>query len=318
MIERRILIAVPTYNRPEIVKHLLYSLSETINDNPNLYLGLYDSSDNEETLKIAEAFLNDSISITRYMAGLSEEKGFDILCREGEKFDYIWFCSDRKVLRLNRILPLIETDINRGVDLIFFSKFDIEHPKKSIRDRKEMAMQFFEVLNMGKTIIGSRAISHMSQSKIYSKYFGSHFSIQASLMDFIGQYSFEAIQYNLRDQDVAETGTIPFVHEWGNNVVWQWSKSWCDTVDKLPKSFDAYKEDIIHRNYMFSFKKVLARRATGNEYEISDIKRYNQYIKQITTNLIPLYVARSIPVVALKYPYIIYKRIKTISADNKK
>lgn len=316
MLERSILIAIPTYNRSAIVEHLLIQISGIINATPNIYLGLYDSSDNNDTQTVVEPFLSDSIRYKRYDAGLSEEKGYDILCNEGTKYDYIWFCSDRKVLRLGYLLPVIESDINSDADLIFFSCFGIEGSKKTITKRYEMGIQFFEVLNLAKSIIRSNVVMHMAKEDVYSKFIGSHFSIQASLMDYIGCYDFKAVQFNLRDQDVAVTGTIPFKHEWGDNVVWQWSKSWCDTVDKLPSSFNDYKEEIIRRNYMFTFRKVLARRATGNEYVVSDIKEYERYIKRITTSLVPFYVARAIPTFALKYPYILYKKIKTITADN--
>lgn len=303
------LIAVPTYNRPEIVKFFLEKTSGIINATPNLYLGFYDSSPDEKTKEIVKAFLGESIKYKRYKEGASEEKGYDILDTEGDSFDYIWFCSDRKVLKLERLLPLIEADINKGVDILLFSTFQIKNSKKTIDSSYEMGLRFFEAIDMAKTIIGKNLFSHMKNA--YMKYYGSHFSIQASMMDYIGCHKFTAIQYNLRDQDVDITGAIDFTHEWGNNVVWQWSKSWCDTVDKLPLSFDAFKEEIIHKNYMFQFKKVIARRATGNEYRYKDIKLYKPYIERVTDSLLPLYLAKCFPIICIRLPYKFYKKLKT-------
>lgn len=313
MLKKKVLIAVPTYNRPEIVECFLECLADVVNAIPNLYLGFYDSSNDEKTMNVVKTFIGEKIIYKTYEKGASEEKGLDILKTEGDKYDYIWFCSDRKVLKVKELVSLIEEDINNGVDLILFSNVQIKEKKKTITSQYEMGLRFFETLNMAKTIIGKSMFEHMK--KVYMNYYGSHFSIQASVMDFIGNHGFVAIQYNLRDQDVAVTGKIEFIHEWGNNVVWQWSKSWCDTVDKLPNTFDEYRDEIIHGNYMFRFKKVLARRATGNEYCLKDILQYKSFIKRITDNLAPLYMAKLIPVFLIRKPYKIYKSIKTKMAE---
>ena len=311
MLEKKILIAVPTFNRSDIVIYLLNKISGTVNTTHNLYLGLFDSSSDGKTKEIIKPFLNEKIFYKEYDSSMSDEKIIDILMNHAPYYDYIWFCSDRKVLKLDSLLPLIERDINEGYDLLFFTNYNIKGTKKVITDRREMGVRFFEVLNMAKTIIGKNMFGHMTNPNVYKKYFDSHLLMQSLMMDYIGCYDFKAIQYNLRDQDVAETGAIPFVHEWGNTVVWQWSKSWCDTVDKLPSSFNEYKEDIIHGNFMFSFKKVLARRATGNEYRIKDIIEYKPYIKRVRKNLLPLYMAKCLPVPLLRFPYKVYKTLKT-------
>ncbi len=315
MLNKKVLIAVPTYNRPEIVKYFIENTADIINATPNLFLGFYDSSSDEKTKEIVQTFLGDKIKYKEYENGASEEKGYDILDTEGDSFDYIWFCSDRKVLRLDQLLPLIEDDINRGVDIILFSTFRIKENKITIDSRYEMGLRFFEAIDMAKSIIGKRMFSHMKD--VYMKYYGSHFSLQASMMDYVGCHEFTAVQYNLRDQDVNITGTIRFTHEWGDNVVWQWSKSWCDTVDRLPHSFDAYKEEMIRENYMFRFKKVIARRATGNEYRYKDINLYKSYIERITNNLFSLYFAKCFPVFCIRLPYKFYKEFKTKMASKK-
>ena len=314
MLNKKMLIAIPTYNRPEIVKYFLDKLANYINNCTNLYLGFYDSSSNDETEKTVRPFLNEKITYKRYNKGFSEEKGYDILLTEGSKYDYIWFSSDRKVLKIDTIIPMIADDINHGIDLILFSNNRINKEKQEISSLFEVGLQFFEIVNLSKTIIGRRAISHMSIHDVYWKYIGSHFALQAALVDFCGCNDFVGVQYKLRDQEIAETGSIPFVHEWGETAVWQWSKSWCDTVEKLPNSYSDIKEQVIHQNHMFSFKKVLARRASGTEFYNRDINKYKTYIKRINKNLFPLYFAKCFPAVILRIPYKTYKRIKNLTA----
>lgn len=314
MLEKKLLIAIPTYNRPQIVSYLMDRISPIIDTTKNLYMKIYDSSDDSATESIVIPYVNDKIGYKRYRAGLADEKGLDILREDGGKYDFIWFCSDRKVLKLNSLIPLIEEDINCNVDFILFDKTGCNETRREIRTLEEIGLLFFEITNLAKTIVGSRIIQYMAQEDIYNKYVGSHFSIQASMMDYFGCNSFCAVQYKLRDQDIAETGRIPFKHEWSANTVWQWSKSWCDTVDAFPDSYNNLKSEIIKKNSMFRFKKVLARRANGAEYKFSDIKQYKCYIKRVKSNIISLYLANCIPRTLLRSIYKVYKILKNMSS----
>lgn len=313
MINKKLLIAIPTYNRSDIINYFLEKTYPTIEKTPNVYLGIYDSSTDDLTEKITKSFVGEIIFYKRYDAGVGEEKCYDILCNEGKTFDYIWFCSDRKVLNLSYLLPLIENAINNSVDLILFSDYRIDTFEKTIHSSSEIGVRFFEIVNLAKTIIGKAMFPFMSEYNNFMKYSGSHFSVQALIVDFCGLHTFKALQYNLRDQDIAETGALPFVHEWSRSAVWQWSKSWCDTVDKLPASYSNIREDIIQSNKMFSLKKVLARRANGTEFPHSDIKEYKQYIKRINSSVVPVYMAKIFPIFLLRIPYRVYKILKNSS-----
>ena len=141
MINKKILIAIPTYNRPIIVDYLLTMISDTINTTTNIFLKFYDSSTDNMTESIVESYLNDKIGYKRYEPGLGEEKGLDILIHDGPCYDYIWFCSDRKVLNLNLLLPTIEKDINNGEDFIFFAN-NGSGGRRVINSREEIGLSF--------------------------------------------------------------------------------------------------------------------------------------------------------------------------------
>lgn len=310
MLDKKVLIAVPTYNRPEIIAYLLQQLSHSIISTPNLYLGIYDSSDGNETEEIVAQYICEKIRYKRYEKGLGEEKIYDVFVNESDEFEFLWFCSDRKVFRLEVLIPLIADSINESVDLILLSNYRINTEKREITDCYEIGELFIEIGNQAKTIIGRKMFPFMADQENFKRYFGSGLTRQALIVDYCGRYPFRAVQYNLKDQEIAETGAIPFVHEWNKVAIWQWSKCWCDTVDKFPAVYDKNREQIIRSNKMFSFKKIVARRATGTCFPIADIRQYKKYIQRIGVNMFEMYLAMAIPVAFLKAPYKLYKKIK--------
>ena len=117
-------IAIPTYNRGEILKksiERLLSEIEGLEDKVDILISDNNSDDN--TKKIIEAFLDNGVDLiyNRNDENLGMDGNF-IYCFENARSKYVWLLGDDDLIKMNELKYIIGLLENHEPGLIHLSK----------------------------------------------------------------------------------------------------------------------------------------------------------------------------------------------------
>lgn len=128
--DSKMAVCIPTYNHPDVVDDVLFHCAE-VYKRYGLDVYYYDSSDNDETRKVIEAFQNKGFDNLYYIREnlpleLTIKKVENIFMSEGiqKEYEYMWYLRDRCWCE-EKTLKLMYKAMEEYHDLIFL---DVGHP----------------------------------------------------------------------------------------------------------------------------------------------------------------------------------------------
>lgn len=241
-------MCIPTYNRAEVVED---TLSRGIEGYAKYGIDLYyyDGSDNDETRKVVEKYINMGYHNIKYMAFADDiNRAAMIFSGKGlnKEYDYIWPVKDR-VWFEEPTLRAVEKAMEQGYDVIFLGVlWSYAHPgigTKTYDKPEEFYLDWgYLVTSIDVNIFRRESMLDMlTYEKLlnYNPAF-THFEIVFQQL----AEGKKCVRALVGDDIVAYNSQL--VHSgWKKNAFLTWEDRWVDVNEKLPKCYNEYKDEVI-------------------------------------------------------------------------
>ncbi len=160
-------IAIPTYNRSELLRQLFDSLREQIRDNPRVSLLVSDnaSTDQTESTVQEERFRGIPLEYIRNLNNIGADANF-LQCYERAKSKYVWIVGDDDLLHQDAIRTVMGHIEKDEYDIVFVEQAGFNDPAGiTVQEaRKEAivcseAVQFLRRVHIFTTLISCNIIN---------------------------------------------------------------------------------------------------------------------------------------------------------------
>lgn len=302
---KKLIIIIPTYNRPLEIEAYLRQIYKALNKF-NVDLLICDSSNNKDTKEFFDQYhcKSEHIYYKKYPDNINYDTKVRNIFNYGiEKYDYAWLCGDGCIINLDDAILSISTFINQKIDVIHLDNLDpfALKTKEYVICQKFFKECFWRITLYGSTIISNHLYRIFKSDNIANKYEGSGFLYQCSLMEYCASHNFSAVHLVC---DYYKKNPYKQMSTWRSKTLWQWGKSWYESIIKLPDVYNDEKEYVIRSHdkiiHIFSIKELLDLRMNNN-LQRNDIKRYKKYLKKCTnTNIIIFYFISYIPPLVIR------------------
>lgn len=306
----KLAIAIPTYNRCEILKeNLLYMIDEIKNYNIPIYIS--DDSDNDLTKNMITELKKDYEYI--YYFKNESSLGHDRNCLYTLSLpdeDYIWYLGDSMRIENGKIKDILDISSKDCYDLILVNCLDrdVNVPSKQYFSHRT----FFLELAWHATLTGATIYHKDSLNKInFKKYLDTNF-VQLGI---ILERALDIKNGILWINKSYISSNKKKKSYWSKNIFEVFAKNWSDFILNLPEAY-SYKDKLRvikdHSDYtgIFKLKRYLVYRAEG----VLNIKSYIKYFKSLklasSLNILIIFFLLLIPSFILKLPLNIFRRYK--------
>lgn len=241
-------MCIPTYNRAEVVED---TLSRGIEGYTKMGIDLYyyDGSDNDDTRKVVEKYINKGYKNIKYMS-LPTEPNRQAMIYAGKgldkEYDYIWPVKDR-VWFEEPTLRAVEKVMEDGHDAIFLGVlWSYAHPgigTKTYEKPEEFYLDWgYLVTSLDVNIFKYDSMLMELTYEELNDYNPSfiHFQIMFQQLS-EGKRSVRAL---VGDDIVAYNSKLA-ASGWKKNAFLTWEERWIDVNEKLPECYSEYKAEVI-------------------------------------------------------------------------
>lgn len=298
--------AIPTKDRPECIEYYLKTQGRAL-AHAGFDIIISDSSADDTTKDIVARYKRDGLDIVydtypeKSNADNIDEKGFALCKKYCGQYDYIWLCSDGTVVDIGQVIPVIEPDMINGEDLIILSDSDVlPYTDRKFRDAVTLCRDLcWRMLLLGSVIVSGRLLQETVVQYPYQQADEGTLWLPAAYFKVLSSRPVYAVYHCINGIfgiNPYKEGSFWYL---SGNVLWQWGKVWCDTIDSLPACFDAVKDEVLlsHDKYMrvFSAGNFPRLKASGN-LALFKVLRYQKYLRRVTgTPFIFFVMAQFVP-----------------------
>lgn len=282
--ENNLVICIPTFNRPELIKDTLkYELTFLKELNVDIYI--YDSSENKLTQRIIKNLQAKGYN-NLYYIGLSKDETLEKKVKKiynyygmQKKYKYLWLTND--VFGISKTLLVdIKKIIKKEYDLVLVNNRDAENI--GYHEYKDQNRFFddcaWRSTLFGAVIINSSLLKKVEWKSLLKKYGGKEFYYVALYFESIMKIdSFKAVHIGTKK---VRYSNLKKESWWEDKVYKIWCDYWQETIYSLP---DYYKnKDLTIKKLgvlsgLFSRYKMIHRRLEG----LYDYKKFKIYSKKI-------------------------------------
>lgn len=290
---KKLCLMIPTKDRPDAIEAYLESQARIAGE-LGVDIVIQDSSTTSATREIVATWQNKQVCEIRYLYyGECHVKTIDekvkAMCRIAmDEYVYLCFSSDGIILHVERIYARAKRYMDEGAALIVNGQTPLgELEDILIQNSRELLRRcVWRMLSLSSTIVSSalmrRALEYDAQHEtdiqdlwlpmVYFRLLNPEEAIQAVYL-----YMPDALEQNPYIR-------VSFWRVQGL-ALWQWGERWCTVIDSLPPAYDDVKDEALrsHDGYvhLFSKKSIIFLREHNN-FSLSDIRKYRQYIPRVT------------------------------------
>lgn len=283
---------IPTKDRPECIEYYLKTQGRAL-ARAGFDIIISDSSAGETTKNIVARYKTDGLDIVydtyleKSNADNIDEKGFALCKKYCGQYDYIWLCSDGTVIDIGKVIPAIKQDMINGEDLIILSDADVlPYTDRKFHDAVALCRDLcWRMLLLGSVIVSGRLLQETVVRYPYRQADNGTLWLPAAYFKVLSSGPVCAVYRCINGIfgiNPYKKGSFWYL---SGNVLWQWGKVWCDTIDSLPACFDVVKDEVLlsHDRYMrvFSVKNLPRLKVSGN-LTFRKLLRYKKYLKRVT------------------------------------
>jgi len=265
--ERKVAYCIPTYNHPAIIKGVLQRCASLYQE-MGIDVYLYDSSTNEETKEVVDAFLEKGIHNLYYVRISPEiwidEKLLMIFSGYGllHKYKYIWPVKDRNFAD-KPLLEAVLEEAEKDYEAIFLEVMDtgICETEKPGRVVYSEAAEFYKdwawlATSMDVTLFRTDTLlSRIDWEEFQARYFWNgenqfdHFTV---LFHGLAQKEKSSVCMlygkNIYFYTMKSGGSM-----WIKDIFNIWGNLWLKVNHAFPSCYDKYKERVIHQGASLSW-----------------------------------------------------------------
>lgn len=300
---RSLAIAIPTYNRPEILaENIELMFSDIVEYQIPIYIS--DDSNNDTTREKLQKIFNgyDNLIYRKNAISLGHDRNcLETLRMPKEKF--IWYLGDCQVIKKNSIKLILEIiEENKSVSAIIISSEgrEIAIPSQKYIDIKKLFIELTWHVTLTGCTVYNRAYLFNHD---YEKYVGSNF-IQVGIIfeEFFSKAGIIWINEKLIYRNSRKNKSY-----WRETVFEVFAKDWCKFINSLPiHSSERDKLEVLKSHsintHILSFKNMRKYRMQG----ILNLKSYTKYYHYLKlssdVNILIILVIALLPKPMLKLP----------------
>lgn len=288
---------IPTCNRPDAIKYLL-NITAWLHRQHGVDIIIYDSSDNDDTKKVVQGFIDLEYYNVRYERYTGKFDGFSLddkiiaaYERFCEEYKYIWMCRDGLIPILSEFYDKIRYYANRNVGCFIIdtlSRVDGLRIEKTYSTKEDCELLFKEqalrLQTLGMLIFSSQFAKKLIQTEPISEKNYSLWQMAAPFHAF-ARDPFEIVYFtaNVYAPNIFSSKR----HFWSSaeKLLRQWAVRWYEVVMNMPDAYSAVKDDCLMVYtvdfHPFTYKAVLEMRAYGG-FNRKVLKKYKAYIPRVT------------------------------------
>jgi hypothetical protein len=286
MINKKMAIAIPTYNRADILEeNLRLMLPEIMSLNISVYIS--DDSDNDRT----EVMVNDLLKVydNLFYFKNNPRLGHDRNCLSTlmkPDAEYIWYIGDSVIINNGALSMAMQVIAKDTFDFIVVGA---ENRESGIHSRAyQDENEFFHDLAWHATFTGA-TIYRKAILKIdhYQKYFNTNF-IQLGILLEEMAYSEKGLYWineNCFRCNPKKGGSY-----WNNNIFKVFADDWCNFIRNLPEVYNNNKNAVIrsHSDHtgLFKLRNYLELRK-NNILNIQSYRKYYDNLKDASSLKMP-------------------------------
>ncbi|MCR4744926.1 MAG: hypothetical protein K5894_06820 [Lachnospiraceae bacterium] len=254
----KLMLAIPTYNRPEVMNWKLWNEYEYYNEY-DILVYVFDSSEDDETKKVVDKYkkiINDIHYVKVDPKVHSNKKAYMIFKGEqiDEEYDYIWLCSD-SIIWKESVYKKINDNVQKDdYDIIIPNYRDVEKlGTKEYTDKQELFYDCaWHMTLYGATVLRNETILKTADwDFLEKKYFVKeriNFSHLGMYFETIKNMSeFRAIHLSLELGEMIPSWMRKH-SGWHSEAFRLWLSYWPEFVNSLPDCYNRKNEVILKCN----------------------------------------------------------------------
>lgn len=315
----KLCIFIPTRNNPTLIDFFLKTIENDV-VKYQIYIYIYDTSDNNSTKEVVEKY--DNLSIIYHFNEEYPDKTTDLKIIETfekiqNQYDYIWLCGDGYVPILENSIPFIEKSINSKCDVIHFVE------KDDINDRKSIAMKYLEYFGeygwhttlYGATIVSTDLFKEVNWFN-FQNYRNTGFLYWYVLLDVLSKKNGSVFVVPRENTYIPNPYKKINSSYRPNGFARFWIQAWPEMIEQLPMEYDPYKDSVCkmlaEKLNLYSYRGLIKLRKTQN-LNFKMIRQNKEKIKKVTdVSIYRFYFISLIPVVILSFLTKSFRFIKKI------
>ena len=320
-------IVVPTYNRPACVADMMEKYAEYLSRGLDFSVSVWDSSTDDETEKIMRGYISERVRYIRKPSDTDVDEK-TVMCLLEVVGDYGCLCGDGYTMVVDNVLAEISKTENSAIYALYDKKLSsgkkwilkqtdlLEYSDKN----KFMADNYWHITFYGSSVCSRDLLQRIKIDEILSEFSHCNLIYPSTLATCISE----------EDHFVASSGDFLVTNKGKNAPGWVnnksamriWTKSLCETVDKLRnKLSETACNDIIStlgkRSGMLTSKGLMIFRETDN-YNLKLLKKYKPYFKRVKAcSMFTAYMIALMPKWLCKSIHKTYRKLKGLDKKEK-
>lgn len=299
---KKICIIIPTQNRAKSIECYLEAMAGSFY-NKGVYVIIYDSSTDDSTKHIVYKYIEQGFSNIEYARykGETEPKAIDMkvftACKKYcSEYSYLWLTSDRTIVNIDTLWDNINKYCSHGYDLIVYDNRD--YMGITLKEYTDCTKLFHDccwrMTCLSAVLVSSRILTKCVENYPIIYLGSSQLWLPMTYFRVIANEPFKAIYFIKPDSWKANPCMSDAFWASSGNILWQWGKVWCESVNELPSIYNNEKDFVIysHDKYLrlFSIRSIISMRASGN-ITLEKVKEHSKYIPKITkTRMVWFYI----------------------------
>ncbi|MDD2392365.1 MAG: glycosyltransferase family 2 protein [Bacilli bacterium] len=290
MKEQLLTIAIPTYNRAELLNYVLANLIDTISDF-NLEIIICDNASTDNTADVVRKFKLKYENIFYFCQ--KSNIGFDrnlLNCYKNSRSEYIWVMSDYyavEVLQLKKILYQLKKGDLDGIVINESNRVNNIN-SKMYNDISVLISELgWHMSLLGSCIIKKKLIENVTYERYLNTgfiHFGCFFESLALIDDlriyWIHENSITNIKKKVLEARNIKKGT------WFNRLFELFATKWFCTVMSLPHQIDINSKlkcvrDHDRNTHIFSIRSILGN-IVNNTLSVDDYRNNKIFLRYVT------------------------------------
>lgn len=307
----KLAIIIPTCDRSEVIRCYLEYILEDIKKY-NMFVIICDSSNNRLTKDVVEQYNTPNIIYYKYIEKKRQkikktidEKIYDLAKIFCDEYDYIWFCRDRSIPKLNVLYDIFLKYYKEDFYIIYPHVMDNNfYMIRNIIDNNKLFKNYCgDMTSLGSIIFSRRVLKKLIEEYPVDKEKNLGLWIPIVLFYYIADYTFRSkiiLGNNFNYFPVYDTSF------WikSDTLLWLWCDRWIKMIDLLPNIYNKNKESVLNfegwKIPPYSKTLLLANRIGGG-LKYDEIKKYNDIIKKSwKISIKKIYILSLIPSKILK------------------
>lgn len=311
----KLAIIIPTCNRSEVIRYYLEYILEDIK-RYNISVIICDSSNNDFTKNVVKQYNQYNIIYYKYIEKNKQKtldkKIYDLAKIFCDEYDYIWFCRDRSIPKLNVLYDIFLKYYKEDFYIIYPHTIDNNfYMIKNVIDNNKLFKNYCgDMTSLGTIIFSKRVLKKIVEGYPIDERKNYGLWIPMVLFYYIVDYNFRCkviLGNNFNYIPIYDTSF------WikSDTLLWLWCDRWVEMIESLPDIYMENKEAVLNfegwKIPPYSKILLLANRMGGG-LKYNDIKKYDNVIRKYwRISIKKIYILSLIPSKILKIILTHYK-----------